>query len=265
MSDHIDWDSIRVANLRDAIRQACILEATAPKAGNVHPAASFKDLNYEHFVVAANITAEELVRTELSIAQRMRRAVLKTRATTGTNVNLGIVLLLGPLVDNRLWNDGAIIFDCIRLAGAGGLETVDSMDVHQSTGPVDLKAAMVLAADRDDIAKQYATEFSDLLENLVPVVRESISHATDTLAGIATAHLRILASRPDSLIARKNGNAIAQDVMSRAAVAFAGDDDDRRQFDAHLRSDAHRLNPGTTADLIAASLFILLREKIESQ
>jgi len=31
-------------------------------------------------------------------------------------------------------------------------------------------------------------------------------------------------------------------------------------FDFWLRSDGHRRNPGTTADLIAAALFVLLRD-----
>ena len=33
-------------------------------------------------------------------------------------------------------------------------------------------------------------------------------------------------------------------------------------FDFWLRSDGHRRNPGTTADLVAAGLFVLLREGI---
>jgi hypothetical protein len=34
-----------------------------------------------------------------------------------------------------------------------------------------------------------------------------------------------------------------------------------RDFDTWLRSDNHARNPGTTADLVAAALFIGLREK----
>ena len=35
-----------------------------------------------------------------------------------------------------------------------------------------------------------------------------------------------------------------------------------RELDAYLRSDGHRLNPGTTADLVTACLFVALREGI---
>ena len=34
------------------------------------------------------------------------------------------------------------------------------------------------------------------------------------------------------------------------------------EFDTWLRADGHRRNPGTTADLVAASLFVALREGI---
>ncbi len=263
MSEPIQWDSIRVTNLHDAIRQACLLEATAPKAGNVHPGASFSDLCYNDFVVAANITADELVKSDSTIAHRMRSAVMRTRQATGTNVNLGIVLLLGPLVDCNIWEEGDVIFDCIRLAGAGGLSRVNEMDVNECRGDVDLLAAMQAAASRDDIAKQYATGFRDLHGNVVPLVSQHLLYSDDTLGGIVQAHLHLLSTRIDSLIARKNGVQVATDVKLRAANALAGDDHDRREFDAFLRDQSHRLNPGTTADLIAASLFVLLRNKIE--
>ena len=32
-------------------------------------------------------------------------------------------------------------------------------------------------------------------------------------------------------------------------------------FDGHLRSEGNKLNPGTTADLITACLFVALRER----
>ena len=258
----IPWQALlsdRPQTTRDAICMACVLEASAPKAGNVHPQASFGDLNYQHFVDAAEILAKELTRTDITIAKRMRSAVIRSRESSGTNVNLGIVLLIGPLVDANVWDEGNVIFDCIRIAGAGGLSQVDEMDVNDIVDQVDLRAAMESAADRDDIALQYATDFRDLREHIVPVVDNAINEIGDPLSGIAEAHLRILSTRPDSLIARKNGIEVARDVMRRAQVALAGDIDTRQQFDAFLRDETHRLNPGTTADLIAASLFLLLR------
>ena len=76
-----------------------------------------------------------------------------------------------------------------------------------------------------------------------------------------------MANYPDSLIRRKCGLEIAQEASQRAAdVMIAGRprepayDHALADFDRWLRADGHRRNPGTTADLIAAGLFVLLRE-----
>jgi triphosphoribosyl-dephospho-CoA synthase len=79
--------------------------------------------------------------------------------------------------------------------------------------------------------------------------------------------LRWLAEYPDSLIARKNGSDVADNVRHRAAevqrIGGIGSPEGRRagvELDRFLRSDGNRLNPGTTADLVTACLFVALRE-----
>ena len=103
----------------------------------------------------------------------------------GTNTNLGIVLLLAPLVaaarkatergGKQLTSelvteclsavttgDGRLVFDAIAVAKPAGLGKVPMCDVNQSQGEVDLLAAMELAADRDSIAKQYTNGMADV-------------------------------------------------------------------------------------------------------
>jgi len=71
-----------------------------------------------------------------------------------------------------------------------------------------------------------------------------------------------LAREPDSLIARKHGAAAAAKVSAGAATILRLPATERpaaeAAFDASLRSPL-RLNPGTTADIVAAALYILLR------
>ena len=75
-----------------------------------------------------------------------------------------------------------------------------------------------------------------------------------------------MARIPDTLIARKAGAAAAAAVAGRArAVIRAGGLRTRkgaaaRRLDADLRRAGNRLNPGTSADLIAAALFVWLRD-----
>ena len=74
--------------------------------------------------------------------------------------------------------------------------------------------------------------------------------------------LRLLAKFPDSLIARKCGPQVAQEASDRAAQVRLQTGDAaaaaRAEFDFWLRSDGHRRNPGTTADLVTAGLFVAL-------
>ena len=87
------------------------------------------------------------------------------------------------------------------------------------------------------------------------------------LEAIAQAHLELMARVPDTLIGRKAGAAAAAAVAERArAVLRAGGVRTReglaaaRRLDQQLRRGGNRLNPGTSADLVAAALFIWLLE-----
>ena len=133
------------------------------------------------------------------------------------------------------------------------------MDIHETAQQVDIIKAMQLAETRDRIARQYATGFVDLIDCVLPVVWGSIKQYGDVLRGISHAQLRLLSLEPDSLIARKNGMEIAVTVQMRAQKIDFDDPTSMAKFDDSLRSNAHELNPGTTADLIAAALYLLLR------
>ena len=81
-------------------------------------------------------------------------------------------------------------------------------------------------------------------------------------AVIVKLHLRIMAHSPDSLIVRKCGLAVGEQVRCRAAELVDLDWPHVQaswtrfdELDRWLRSDGHRLNPGTSADLVAAVLF----------
>ncbi len=98
MVDPLDLIRNAIDSPADAVRWACLLEATAPKPGNVYPGRSFGDLQYLDFVAAAEIAVSAFSLTDHPISQRMLSAVELSVAQSRTNVNLGIVLLLGPLV-----------------------------------------------------------------------------------------------------------------------------------------------------------------------
>src|SRR5436305_1903466 len=84
---------------------------------------------------------------------------------------------------------------------------------------------------------------------------------------LADAGRRSLAAHPYPLIARKRGLAEAQAASRRARhVLQAGwpgspaGGASLAELDRWLRAEGHSRNPGTTADLVTACLFILLRQ-----
>jgi triphosphoribosyl-dephospho-CoA synthase len=267
---------------------ACFLEATAPKLGNVHRGTDFDDLKYSDLIVSAIMIGPVM---ENAAARRLGETVLEAvRAThdaVGTNTNLGTILLLAPLAAvprerplsqgvadllNRLGADDArLVYEAIRLARPGGMGRVGEADLAGAP-PTDLIAAMRLAADRDLVARQYANGFQEVLHTVVPALKNGLDQGWGTNAAIVHAQMTIMSRFPDSLIARKCGMENAQRAADHAAeVLKSGTPNDEAfwaaaaDLDFWLRSDGHRRNPGTTADLIAAGLFVLLREGIMSE
>ena len=272
----------KCVKLAEQIELACLMEATARKPGNVHPAAAFDDLCYDDFVRASRAIAEPLTAASVAgIGRTVLDSVQATRAATGTNVNLGIVLLLAPLaavpinvslesgigaiLEGTTIEDAGHVYIAIRLAQPGGMGQVSSQDIGERP-TVRLRDAMRLASDRDRIAEQYANGFQLVFEASKKLT-EFTGGSDDWEDAIISLHVWILSKWPDTLIARKCGWEIAREASERAAKLFSQSEtgsplnpDQLRAFDKWLRADGHRRNPGTTADLVAAALFVALRD-----
>ena len=275
--------------LEDWVRISCILEVMCPKPGNVCPGHSFTDVHSgrqiaaSDFVNSADAIAPIVSRTTPeSIGQTILCCVQATRQVVAHNTNLGIILLLVPLaavpedqplvngidsvLEGMTVNDSRLVYQAIRIAEPGGLGTAPEEDIHEQPR-LPLQACMRLAADRDMIARQYSDGFRQVLSDGMTLLENAIckvSHQQDQITWIA---LNLLARFGDSLILRKCGPGIAEQVRLMAAdVISSGWPDSRtaaekyQRLDEFLRSDGNRRNPGTTADLIAAILFASQRE-----
>ena len=91
----------------------------------------------------------------------------------------------------------------------------------------------------------------------LPLLADATRGGAATLEAIASLHIGLLASRPDTLIERKAGAAAAE-AVSAAAREVRDGTRSPQEFDASLRGPDHRLNPGTTADLVAGTLLVAL-------
>jgi triphosphoribosyl-dephospho-CoA synthase len=262
---------------------ACIWEATARKPGNVHRFQDFEDATYVDFLLSAAAVAPVL---EAAPGRRVGVTVLKavraTRQAVGSNTNLGMVLLLSPLAAvpdgenlqagvRRVLSgldreDARLVYEAIRLAQPGGLGHVGDQDVRYEP-TARLTELMALAADRDTVARQYASGFHEVFDGVSNLCRdlEDIGNLEDA---IITLHLAWMSWYPDSLIARKRGREEAEEAACRAERVFAAgwpwDPAASRaalaDLDAWLRAEGHSRNPGTCADLVTACLFVALRE-----
>jgi triphosphoribosyl-dephospho-CoA synthase len=264
---------------------ACVLEATARKPGNVHRFCDFDDVTYLDFILSAAAIAPVLETAgQHRVGETVLEAVRATRQVTDTNTNLGIVLLLAPLaavppegdvttgVERVLEaldvEDAHLVYQAIRLAVPGGLGEAAEQDVRSEPTQT-LRQVMSLAAGRDLVARQYADGFREVLHDGLPALCRGLEQTTSLEEAIIFCHLHLLAAHPDSLIVRKCGRAVADEASRRARQVLAerwphtaGGRRALTELDGWLRADGHRRNPGTTADLVTACLFVALRTAI---
>ena len=268
-----------------------MMEAAAPKPGNVHPDACFEDVTYADFVASAN-AIEPIFRnlsptTEVApwrVGEVILESVLATRAAVGSNTNLGMILLLAPLaavprdvlcqegigaVLTALTKDDCRdVYAAIRAAQPGGLGKTANADVRGEV-PDDLSEAMRSAANRDLVARQYINDYADVLSFVTPTLRRFHTDESETMeSAIVLTQLETMSKYPDSLIQRKCGHELAAEASSRARRVMEARERSKEkfatslsEFDIWLRADGHRRNPGTTADLLAAAIFVFLRDR----
>jgi triphosphoribosyl-dephospho-CoA synthase len=267
-----------------AAQLACVLEASAEKPGNITPRHDFADTTYEEMLRSAIALGPELGRAaQRGVGDTVLAAVRATRRVAGANTNLGIALLLAPLARSALLggalraraeevlagltlDDARAAYAAIRLAGAGGLDEPVEHDVRAAP-TLALREAMAAAAHRDSVAAEYATGYAVTFEVGLPALVRALDDGLGPRAATVESYLVLLAAVPDTLVARKRGRRAAQRVSAGAASVLAAggvrDDAGRtalEAFDASLRTDGNALNPGTTADVVTAVLFVVVLE-----
>jgi triphosphoribosyl-dephospho-CoA synthase len=261
-----------------------VLEVAAEKPGNITPTHDFDDTSYEDMLRSAIAIGPELARAgERGMGETVLAVVRASRRVAPANTNLGIALLLAPLARAALGGgplrtrlgeelrvldvaDARAAYTAIRLAGAGGLRRRVPHDVR-SEPTVGLREAMASAAERDSIASEYVTDYALTFETGIPALAAALGAGLAARDAIVELHLQLLGAADDTLIARKRGAAAAERVSAGAREVLAAGgvrtEAGRRalhSFDGSLREPGNALNPGTTADLVAAVVFVALLE-----
>ena len=263
----------------------CSMEVLAPKPGNVYPGAewNFTNTTVTDFLKSAKAISFVFDRAKgLTVGELVLNSVRATQLQVTTNTNLGQVLLLAPLaktlaesgelsesnlqviLDRLTIDDSVKVYEAIRLAKPGGMGQKSDQDI-QSRPTQPLLHIMQMVQAEDGIAEAYATGFRKVFHTGRSALYQSIYAGNPWRDAIVDCHMELL-MMGDTLIRRKAGAEAELNVQQRAGSVLKLKSDPikyahaLKEFDRLLRVNGNRLNPGTTADLVTASLFVGLAE-----
>lgn len=266
---------------------ALLIEVSGtPKPGNVDRERDLEGLRYDHFLAGAVGAREglELAEGGVPVGSAFERAVAGMGSQGGGNTQFGSLLLLVPLVraareevtresvrevvEGTTVEDAAgfyCAFDHTDVRVGDPPEGMEPLDVRRGSDAVPavedrgltLLEVMEASVPGDDVAREWLEGF----ERSFRVATDIGEVAGTPSERAAAAFLSALADRPDTLVATEHGEGVAREVRERAAElaersALATDPDAVEGFAEDLV--ARGVNPGTTADLVCAGLFVAL-------
>lgn len=268
---------------------ALLLEvAGTPKPGNVDRRRDLPGLRFEHFLAGA-VGAGEGLRDAAAgapVGEAFERAVRGMADQEGGNTQFGALLLLVPLVraasEDALSADGTMaVVESTTVEDAAAFyrafehcevfvddppEDAPELDVRRGSEAIpDLERrgltlldVMRLSEAEDDVAREWTHGFERSFRTA-----ERIAESEGPLSKRgAQAFLDLLAERPDTLVAKKHGERVAEEAMQRARRARDAGDPDAVEALAEAFVE-EGINPGTTADIVAAGLFVALERGVE--
>ena len=171
---------------------------------------------------------------------------------------------VGEVLNATTVDDARQVYAAIRLAAPGGLGQTDSQDVAGEP-TMTLVEVMRLAAERDGLAREYATAFEVTFASGAPALARARRDGLTWDDAVVETFLTLVAAFPDTHVRRRAGADAARMVSERADAALAAggvrSEEGRRAIaamDAALRDARNSANPGTAADLTAAAIFVML-------
>lgn len=269
------------SHLMKLYQQVCILDIESLKPGNISIYSGGSKLSVDDFLNSAKASMEPITDPDLSLGGRILQAISATHSAVNTNTNLGMVLLMAPLIQAKFEQektesieqaltrvlsstsvqDAVDVYAAIRLAKPGGMGEQDSQDVAEEPN-VSLLKTMEIASEWDMIAAQYSNNFNAIFTFGIAHYQTLLEQWKDENWATTGLFMSILSRYPDSLIARKFGLLKAREisdmisdlevVLCRSAMP-SGYETQLLEIDRQLKRDL--INPGTSADLTAASIF----------
>ena len=271
----------------DRVAQCAVLAmlyelSSSPKPGNVDRCHDFSDIGFHHFLTSA-VSAYPVFRKAAngngSSGSLIREGVLAWQTwNLCSNTHFGSLVLMIPLaiaagrpgelhfelravLEKTTVTDAIDFYSAFERAKARVVE-VDNFSLNDKNwqkavvgSGKTLLELMRLSSKHDIVAREWSTNYErsfQLADRMVEQIE--IWGQND---GVVRTFLEALAEVPDSLICAKFGLETANQVSGLAGEALLDDTLGKaHELDRDLL--AQDINPGATADLIAASLFISL-------
>ena len=267
-----------------AFEYACKLDVFSIKPGNVflnHPAYG---MSHKDFLQSSMACSDIMCEQNMDIGLKILESVKASMDVVGCNTNLGIILLCVPIVetvymdkehkfdqnnlkiviDNINYKQTKSIYKAINLANAGGMSSKEEFDLKSNKSDnFTLFEAMNFAKTYDYIANEYTNYFYNIINNISLNWRNYFKLMNNDECATTATFLKQIVSNPDSLIARKHGLSTAEQVSERfkeIADEYCALKDPNILNNKLLLLDSELkiqgLNPGTTADVVVASIFL---------
>lgn len=153
------------------------------------------------------------------------------------------------IIKNSTIDDSINFYNAIKIANAGGLKgklIERNIPFHE---------LMKISAKKDRIAEELSNGMRVVFYTGLPYLKKFYEESKDVREAITRTYLQTLAEFPDTLIAKKAGLEIAKKISKNAKLVLKGKKN-IEDLDRELRSGDNELNPGTTADIVAASVFV---------
>ncbi|WP_292460014.1 triphosphoribosyl-dephospho-CoA synthase [Methanothermococcus sp.] len=283
-------------DIMKASQIACCLEVSSFKPGNVHRNREYDDIKYHHFLssgIAFGNVVYEACQDNKDIGKYIKLAVIESKKWSPTNANLGIIMLHIPIAmssgkidefdentlkkeiisttKNTTVNDAVNVYEAIEIAIPNINPPKEGPDAQKNDAKQELIEKNLtlydvfkISSTWDSISKEWAEGFNISFKGY-NLLNEYYNEYNNINLATTKTFLSILSEHPDTLIARKKDLDTSKMVseMAKNILDEGFKKEDIEEFDKFLSKEGNKLNPGTTADLVASSLMIFLLDRID--
>jgi triphosphoribosyl-dephospho-CoA synthase len=232
--------------------------------------------------------------TNVAVGQLIKRCIADIYAWQhGGNTLLGAVILLSPIavaagmistsgdfdaqhlrrnlklvVESTTPRDAVDLYAAIEIANPSGLGKAPSLDINDPDSVnriledrISLYNVFKIAEKYDTICSEWVNNYPVTFDIAFPSLARRLQNEGDPSKAVVQTFLEVLARVPDTFIARKTGieksreiSLKARDILELGGIETSVGKKSLSKFDRELRKSSNLLNPGTTADILAAAL-----------